>query len=161
PQTRLINSYGLTEATIDSSYFESADLNLPVDRAVPIGRPFPNSEIHILDRNLQPVPLGVPGELHIGGRGLARGYFKQPELTAEKFIPDPFNGRSGARLFRTGDLGRFLSDGTIELLGRTDDQIKIRGFRVEPGEIEAVLGRHSAVRQAVVVARGDRPEQKR
>jgi amino acid adenylation domain-containing protein len=160
PRTRLINSYGLTEATIDSTYFEGAELDLPEDRPVPIGRPFANTEVHILDRNLQPVPVGVPGELHLGGRGLARGYFRQPELTARKFTPDPFSGRPGARLFRTGDLARYLPDGTIELLGRTDDQVKIRGFRVEPGEIEAVLGRHPTVRQAIVVARGDRPERK-
>jgi amino acid adenylation domain-containing protein len=160
PETRLINSYGLTEATIDSTYFEEAELDLPEDRPVPIGRPFANVEVRILDRNLQPVPVGVPGELHIGDRGLAQGYFKQPELTAERFISDPFSGRPGARLFRTGDLARYLADGLIELLGRTDDQVKIRGFRVEPGEIEAVLSQHPAVRQAVVVARGDRPESK-
>jgi amino acid adenylation domain-containing protein len=160
PRTRLINSYGLTEATIDSTYFEAADLDLPEDRPVPIGRPFANTETHILDCNLQPVPAGVPGELHVGGRGLARGYFKQPELTAQKFIPDPFSGRPGARLFRTGDLARYLPDGTIELLGRTDDQVKVRGFRIEPGEVEAVLSQHAAVRQAVVVARGDRPERR-
>src|SRR5262249_29955201 len=93
PRTRLINSYGLTEATIDSSYFEAADLDLPEDRPVPIGRPFANTEIYILDRNLVPVPVGVPGELHVGGRGLARGYFQHPELTAQKFIADPFGGR--------------------------------------------------------------------
>jgi amino acid adenylation domain-containing protein len=160
PQTRLINSYGLTEATIDSTYFEAADLDLPEDRPVPIGRPFANVEVHILDGNMQPVPVGVPGELHIGGRGVAQGYFKQPELTAEKFISDPFSGRTGDRLFRTGDLARYLADGSIELLGRTDYQVKVRGFRVEPGEIEAVLSQHPAVRQAVVVARGDRPESK-
>jgi amino acid adenylation domain-containing protein len=160
PQTRLINSYGLTEATIDSTYFEAADLDLPEDRPVPIGRPFANVEVHILDGNLQPVPVGVPGELHVGGRGVAKGYFKQPELTAEKFISDPFSGRPDARLFRTGDLARYLADGSIELLGRTDYQVKVRGFRVELGEIEAVLSQHPAVRQAVVVARGDRPESK-
>src|SRR5262249_2049680 len=115
-----------------------------------------NTQIHILDRNLQQVPVGVPGELHVGGRGLARGYFRQPELTAQKFISDPVRGR----LFRTGDLARYLSDGTVDLLGRTDHQVKIRGFRVEPGEVEAVLGRHPGVRQAVVVARGDCPERK-
>jgi amino acid adenylation domain-containing protein len=160
PQTRLINSYGLAEATIDSTYFEGAELDLPEERPVPIGRPFANVEVHILDRSLQPVPVGVPGELTIGGRGLARGYFKQPKLTAEKFIPDPFSGRPGALLCRTGDLARYLGDGSIELLGRTDYQVKIRGFRIEAGEIEAILTQHPAVRQAVVVARGDRPESK-
>ena len=159
PRTRLVNSYGLTEATIDSTYFESADLDLPEDRPLPIGRPFANTQLYILDRHQQPVPVGVPGELHIGGRGLARGYFKHPELTAGKFIPNPLSNGAG-RLLRTGDLARYLPDGCIELLGRTDHQVKIRGFRIEPGEIESVLGQHPAVRQAVVVARGDSPERK-
>jgi amino acid adenylation domain-containing protein len=161
PQTRLINSYGLTEATIDSTYFESADMELSEERPVPIGRPFANSRIHLLDRNLQPVPVGVPGELHIAGPGLARGYFKDAELTAKKFIPDPFSRHAGERLFRTGDLACYLPDGTIELLGRTDHQVKVRGFRIEPGEIESVLGQHPGVRQAAVVARGDIPDNKR
>jgi thioester reductase-like protein len=160
-QTRLINSYGLTEATIDSTYFERAELDLPQDRPLPIGRPFANTRIHILDRNLQPVPSGVPGELHVAGPGLARGYCKDPELTAKKFIPDPFSSRLGDRLFRSGDLARYLPDGCIELLGRTDHQVKVRGFRIEPGEIETVLGQHPDVRQAVVVAHGDTPESKR
>jgi thioester reductase-like protein len=161
PQTRLINSYGLTEATIDSAYFESTDLDLPQDRPVPIGRPFANTRIHILDHNLQPVPAGVPGELHVGGSGVARGYFKDPELTAKKFISDPFSGRPGERLFRSGDLARYLPDGRIELLGRIDHQVKVRGFRIEPGEIECVLCQHPGVRQAIVVAHGDTPESKR
>src|SRR5262249_30682079 len=161
PRTRLINSYGLTEATIDSTYFESAELDLPEDRPVPIGRPFANTRVHILDRNLQPVPVGVPGELHLAGPGLARGYFRDPELTAKKFIPDPFGDRPGDGLFRPGDLPRYLPDGRIELLGRTDHQVKVRGYRIEPGEVESVLGRHPAVRQAVVVARGATPEAKR
>jgi amino acid adenylation domain-containing protein/thioester reductase-like protein len=161
PRTRLINSYGVTEATIDSAYFESADLDLPQDRPVPIGRPFANTRLHILDRNLQPVPAGVPGELYVGGSGLARGYFKDPELTAKKFIPDPLSSRPGDRLFRTGDLARYLPDGRIELLGRTDHQVKVRGFRIEPGEIESVLCQYPGVRQAVVVAHGDTPESKR
>jgi amino acid adenylation domain-containing protein len=161
PQTRLINSYGLTEATIDSAYFESTDLDLSEERPVPIGRPFANTRIYILDRNLQAVPIGVPGELHVGGSGLARGYFKDPELTAKKFIPDPFSCRPGDRLFRTGDLARYLPDGRIELLGRADHQVKVRGFRIEPGEIESVLCQHPGVRQAVIVAHGDTPESKR
>jgi thioester reductase-like protein len=151
----------LTEATIDSAYFESTDLDLPQDRPVPIGRPFANTRIHILDHNLQPVPAGVPGELHVGGSGVARGYFKDPELTAKKFISDPFSGRPGERLFRSGDLARYLPDGRIELLGRIDHQVKVRGFRIEPGEIECVLCQHPGVRQAIVVAHGDTPESKR
>ena len=139
PQTRLINSYGLTEATIDSTYFEGTALDLPEDRPVPIGRPFANTRIHILDHDLRPVPVGVAGELYIGGPGVARGYHKRPELTSEKFIADPFGDAPGARLFRTGDLARYLPDGCVELLGRGDDQLKIRGLRIEPGEIETLL----------------------
>ena len=153
PATRLINSFGLTEATIDSSFFEAGELPGSPDLPVPIGRPFANTRLYILDSRLRPAPAGVPGELVVGGEGVARGYLNRPELNAERFIPDPFSGKPGARLYRTGDLARFLPDGNIELIGRADYQLKIRGFRVEPGEIEAVLGRHPEVRQAVVLAR--------
>ncbi len=135
PRTRLINAYGLTEATIDSTYFEAEEDLLP-DRFVPIGRPLANSEIYILDRNLEPVPLGIPGELCIGGAGVALGYLNRPELTAERFVESPFD--AGSRLYRTGDLARWLPGGNVEFLGRADRQLKIRGFRIEPGEIEAV-----------------------
>ncbi|MCL5958374.1 MAG: amino acid adenylation domain-containing protein, partial [Chloroflexi bacterium] len=168
PHTRLINSYGLTEATIDSSFFESADLELPGDRPVPIGRPFANTRLYILDASLQPVPVGVPGELHVGGEGVARGYLNRPELTARRFIPNPFgdeplgtNGDAAPLLYRTGDLARYLPDGNIELLGRGDSQVKIRGFRIELGEVEAVLGQHPGVREAVVLALGDSAAGKR
>jgi acyl carrier protein len=122
---------------------------------VPIGRPIANTQIYLLDATLNPVPIGIAGELHIGGVGVGRGYLNQPTLTAEKFIPNPFapRSRSGARLYRTGDLARYLPDGNIEFLGRMDDQVKIRGFRIELGEIEATLGRHPNVQAAVVVAR--------
>ena len=126
-----------------------------------IGRPIANTQIYILDPHLQPVPLGVPGELHIGGAGLARGYLNRPELTAEKFIPDPFSNEPGARLYQTGDLARYLPDGNIEFLGRLDHQVKIRGFRIELGEIETALNTYPAVREAVVVAREDNPGDKR
>ena len=149
PRTRLINAYGLTEATIDSTYFEAEEDLLP-DRFVPIGRPLANSEIYILDRNLEPVPPGVPGELCIGGAGVALGYLNRPELTAKSFVESPFD--SGGRLYRTGDLARWLPGGNVEFLGRADRQLKIRGFRIEPGEIEAVLERHPAVRTAAVLA---------
>jgi amino acid adenylation domain-containing protein len=160
-QTRLINAYGVSEATIDSSYFESATVNLSVDRLVPIGRPFANTQIYILDSHLQPVPIGVAGELHIGGAGVARSYLNQPKLTEQKFIPNSFSNEPGDRLYKTGDLGRYLPDGTIEFLGRVDDQVKIRGFRIELGEIEAVLGQHPAVQETVVIHREDFPGNKR
>ncbi len=169
-QTRLINSYGVSEATIDSSYFDSANLNGSCDRllntgaanrSVPIGRPFDNSQIYLLDAHLQLVSLGVPGELYIGGAGLARGYLNRPDLTAEKFIPHPFSKEPGARLYKTGDLARYLPDGTIEFLGRADDQVKIRGFRIELGEIEAVLSQYRAIREAVVLVREEDTGHKR
>ncbi|MBD1883776.1 non-ribosomal peptide synthetase [Microcoleus vaginatus] len=156
PETRLINSFGITEATIDSCYFESATGNLAGEQLVPIGRPFPNTQLYILDAALGPVPIGVPGELHVGGAGLARGYLNRPELTAEKFIANPFCEEISAfgpsnRLYKTGDLARYLPDGNIELIGRIDNQVKIRGFRIELAEIEAVLSQHPAVRENAVL----------
>jgi acyl carrier protein len=120
-----------------------------------LGRPIANTQFHILDRQLKPVPIGVTGELHIGGVGLARGYLNQPELTAEKFIAHSLDGEPAKRLYRTGDLARYLPDGNIEFLGRMDTQVKIRGYRIECGEIESALGEHPAVRQSVVAARDD------
>jgi acyl carrier protein len=128
---------------------------------LPIGRPIANTQVYILDQQLQPVAIGVPGELHIGGAGLARGYLNRPELTEEKFIPNSFSNHPDARLYKTGDLVRYLSDGNIEYIGRIDNQVKIRGFRVELGEIEAVLVQHPAVQQAVVLAREYIPGDKR
>ncbi|MEG4517834.1 MULTISPECIES: amino acid adenylation domain-containing protein [unclassified Microcoleus] len=162
PETRLINSFGITEATIDSCYFESATGNLAGEQLVPIGRPFPNTQLYILDASLQPVPIGVPGELHVAGAGVARGYLNRPELTAQKFIANPFCEEISAfgysnRLYKTGDLARYLPDGNIELIGRIDNQVKIRGFRIELAEIEAALSQHPAVREsAVLVWEGDR-----
>ena len=131
----LYNFYGPTETTVWSAFhhFRSAD------EPVVLGRPLANTQIYILDKNLQPVPVGVLGEIHIGGDGVTRGYLNRPELTAEKFIADPFASRPNARLYKTGDLGRFLPDGRIEFMGRIDNQVKIRGFRIELGEIETVL----------------------
>jgi amino acid adenylation domain-containing protein len=159
--TRLINSFGVTEATIDSSYFEPTTGELASEQLVPIGRPYANNKLYILDANLQPVPIGVMGELYIGGNGLARGYHNRPDLTAEKFIPNIFSQKSQARLYKTGDLVRYLPDGNIEFLGRIDNQIKLRGFRIELGEIEALLSQNPAVSETVVVVREDIPGNKR
>jgi amino acid adenylation domain-containing protein len=151
----LHNLYGPTEACIDATYWTcKRGSHL---QTVPIGRPIANTQVYILDRHLQPVPIGIPGELHIGGAGLARGYLNRPDLTEEKFIPNPFSDEPGARLYKTGDLARYLSDGNIQFLGRLDHQVKIRGFRIELGEIEAVLAQHPAVRATVVMAREDQP----
>ncbi len=160
---RLINAYGPTEATITATAFETASQVEETSRPhrVPIGRPLANREIYILDRHCNPVPIGVPGELHIGGRSLARGYLNRPDLTADKFIPDPFSNVAGARMYKTGDLARHLPDGNIEYIGRTDHQVKIRGFRIELGEIEAVLAQHPSVRQAVVSTHQGVPGEKR
>lgn len=149
--TRLINSFGLTEATVDSTYFESTHLDRAPDRTVPIGRPLAGTRLYILSPHLELMPVGVPGELYIGGAGLARGYHGRPDLTADRFGPDPFSCVTGSRLYRTGDLACYLVDGNIEFLGRADAQVKIRGFRIELGEIEAVLSQHPAVREAVVI----------
>lgn len=145
----LANGYGPTEATVYSTIYADGLDN--VDRNIPIGRPISNTQIYLLDANLQLVPVGAAGELYIGGVGLARGYLNQPELTAEKFIPNPY-GEPGSRLYGTGDLARRLPDGNIVFLGRIDDQVKIRGFRIELGEIEAAMLRHTGVREAAVAA---------
>lgn len=151
---RVINAYGVTEATIDSTYLDiDSPEMLRGEGFVPIGHPFPNTRTYVLDRHMEPCPIGVPGVLYIGGAGVARGYLKRPELNAEKFVRDPFSNDPEARLYNTGDAARYLLDGNIEFLGRTDNQVKIRGFRIELGEIEAVLGKHPTVKQAVVVAR--------
>ncbi len=154
--TRIVNSYGVTEAAIDSSFFEPAAPNRSRPApggSVPVGRPFPGTRLHVLDRQMNPVPAGAPGELHVAGIGPARGYLGRPSLTAAKFVPDTYGEtEAGARLYKTGDLARYLADGNLELIGRVDRQIKIRGFRIEPGEIEAVLGRHADVEEAAVVA---------
>lgn len=157
--TELHNLYGPTEAAIDVTYWKC--VRGSKDWTVPIGRPIANTQIYILDRAMRPVPIGVAGELYIGGINVARGYFQRPELTAEKFIRDPFSADPKARLFKTGDLARYRMDGAIEFLGRIDNQVKIRGFRIELGEIEAALSQHPAVKEAVVVAREDIPGDKR
>ncbi|MBU6411539.1 MAG: AMP-binding protein, partial [Verrucomicrobia bacterium] len=152
----IINMYGPTETTVWSSTYRVSS----AFARIPVGHPIANTQMYILDQNLLPVPVGVVGELMIGGAGVARGYLGRPELTAQRFIPNPFPGRGAERLYRTGDLARYLPNGEIELLGRMDHQVKIRGHRVELGEIEALFNEHPAVRECVVVAReaasGDR-----
>ncbi|UWE13786.1 non-ribosomal peptide synthase/polyketide synthase [Actinacidiphila bryophytorum] len=155
----MFNAYGPTEATTNST-LGLCDPDTPPGHLVPIGVPDPGTRAYVLDRRLRPVPDGVPGELYLGGAGLARGYLGRPALTAERFTADPF-GAPGGRIYRTGDLVRRRPDGRMEFLGRTDDQIKIRGFRIEPGEIESVLRAHPAVDQAAVVVREDRPGDRR
>ncbi|QRK08315.1 amino acid adenylation domain-containing protein [Archangium violaceum] len=160
PGCLLHNHYGPSEAHVISAY----TLRGPVSgwpTRPPVGKPLSNTEIYLLDRHMRPVPVGVPGEVYVGGDGLARGYLKRPELTAERFIPDPFSGRPGARLYRTGDLARHLPGGNLEFLGRIDNQVKVRGFRIELEEVEAVLGQHSDVREVVAMVREDKPGDKR
>ncbi len=156
---RLVNGYGPTEGTTFTCCFP---ITAPVDGpSIPIGRPIANTTVFVLDARRRPVPIGVAGELHIGGAGVARGYLNRPELTAERFLPDPFSDEPGARLYRTGDLCRYLPDGDLEYLGRMDHQVKVRGFRIELGEIESVLAEHPAIRAAAVLAREDVPGDKR
>lgn len=155
PGAVLYNLYGTSEVW-DATWYDPRREDLPPS-CVPIGRPIANTQAFILDPHLQMVPVGVPGELHIGGVGLARGYRNRPDLTAQKFIPHPFSVEPGARLYKTGDLARYRSDGTIEFLGRMDRQVKLRGFRIELGEVEATLARHPAVRDAAVLLREDHP----
>lgn len=148
--SRLIHVYGLSETTLDSAHFAHTDLTLPLNQLTPIGRPFQNVSLYILDEHLQPVPIGQAGELCIGGAGVAKGYRNRPELNAEKFILNPFNNDTNERIFRTGDYARFLKDGNIVFLGRRDQQVKIRGFRVELGEIEACMEQHPNIKTAIV-----------
>jgi amino acid adenylation domain-containing protein/non-ribosomal peptide synthase protein (TIGR01720 family) len=160
PGRRFFNAYGPTEATIGPALGRVEDL--PQGTAnVPIGRPISNTHIYVLDARSRPVAVGVPGELHVGGAGVARGYLNRPELTAVKFVPDPFSPTPGARLYRTGDRARFWADGRLEFLGRIDQQVKVRGFRIELGEIEALLSRHAALQAAVAVVRQDEAGHKR
>jgi amino acid adenylation domain-containing protein len=151
------NMYGPTETTI----WSTIEQVVPGTEPILIGRPIANTQLYIVDSRMQPVPAGVPGELLIGGLGVATGYHARPELTAEKFIADPFAGKPGSRLYRTGDLARWTRAGKVEVLGRIDNQVKLRGFRIELGEIESVLMEHADVRQAVVICREDRPGDKR
>jgi amino acid adenylation domain-containing protein len=159
----ILNHYGPTEATVGCCTFsvDKSDVSAWSPATVPIGRPIANDQVYILDRRMEPLPVGVAGELCIAGAGIAEGYLNQPQQTAERFVRNPFSSEKNARLYRTGDLARFLPDGNIEFLGRIDQQVKIRGFRVEPAEVEAILKRHPAVKQAAVVAYDDKSGEKR
>jgi len=158
-KVRLVNSYGPTETTVVATVCDLSTFTSGAE--VPIGKAIPGYQTYILDSHLQPVPIGVSGELHIGGIGLARGYLNHPELTTEKFIAHPFSHQPGARLYKTGDLARYLPNGNIEYLGRIDHQVKIRGFRIELQEVEAVISHHPAVQEALVIAREDELGNKR
>ncbi|WP_460906120.1 AMP-binding protein, partial [Paraburkholderia jirisanensis] len=158
--TLLVNTYGPTETTVSCSAAYVRHDPLSTLTCATIGRPLANTRMLILDAHRQPVPLGVAGELYIGGAGVSRGYLNRDALTAERFVADPFSDAPGARMYKTGDLARFMPDGNIEYLGRNDFQVKVRGFRVEPGEIETRLGAHPDVSETVVVAREDSPGQK-
>ncbi|HKX32261.1 MAG TPA: amino acid adenylation domain-containing protein, partial [Blastocatellia bacterium] len=149
---RMINAYGPTEATVCATH---GDCDRDETRSPSIGRPIANAQVYLVEAKGEPAPVGVAGELHVGGAGVARGYLNRPELTAERFMPDPFSGEPGARIYRTGDLGRWLPDGRTEFLGRNDFQVKLRGFRIELGEIEARLAEHAGVSRSVVVMRED------
>ncbi len=154
---RFFNAYGPTETTVCATIAEISSN----PKRLPIGHPIANTQVYILDTHLQPVPIGIPGELHVGGMGLARGYLNRPQLTNQRFIPNPFDPENQSRLYKTGDLVRYLPDGHLEFLGRIDHQVKIRGFRIELGEIEAVLSQHHAVQSVVILEREDQPSHKR
>ena len=160
PETRLINEYGPTETVVGCCVHEVATTE-ESRGAVPIGKPIKNTKMYVLDEMLRPSPPGVKGEIYIGGKGVARGYWRRPDLTAERFVPDPFSKSGGERLYRAGDLARYRDDGTIEYMGRTDHQIKLRGYRIEAGEIESVLISHPAIKHAAVIVREDEPGDQR
>ena len=157
-KTKIVNVYGVSESTIDSTYLELENLNLSGDRLVPIGRPFGNTQVYLLDKNLQPVPIGVWGEIYLSGTSLARDYLNCPELSNEKFIPNPWIKTSldySARLYKTGDMARYLPDGNLEFRGRIDKQVKVRGFRIELAEVEAIIARHPNIKNGIVIAQKD------
>ncbi|MDZ8034723.1 amino acid adenylation domain-containing protein [Nostoc sp. DedSLP04] len=160
PNTRIINEYGPTETVVGCCVYEVSE-QTSLSGAILIGRPIANTQLYLLDKNQKLVPIGVPGELYIGGAGVARGYLNRPELTQQRFIPNPFSDEPNSRLYKTGDLARYLPDGNIEYLGRIDHQVKIRGFRIELEEIESLLAQHPLVNSVTVIAREDQPGDKR
>jgi acyl-coenzyme A synthetase/AMP-(fatty) acid ligase len=158
---KLVNLYGFSEDAADVTCHEVESGTAAAAMPVPIGRPIANTQAYILDAHLHPAPVGVKGELYFAGAGIARGYLQHPDWTAERFMPDPFAGDSKGRMYKTGDMGRWRTDGTIEFAGREDFQVKLRGFRIELGEIEARLSEYEGVKQAIVVAREDAAGEKR
>jgi len=161
PHIPLLNAYGPTECSDDVTHYAIYEPPAQASRSIPIGKAISNLRLYVLDRYLQPVPIGVSGELYVGGIGVGRGYRNDAQRTAEAFVTDPFSQEAGARLYKTGDLGRYLPDGNLEFLGRVDFQVKLRGFRIELGEIEAVLNQHPAVREVVVLVREEVPGEQR
>ncbi|KAG0076187.1 hypothetical protein BGZ93_004014, partial [Podila epicladia] len=159
-RTRLVNTYGPTETTVYSTTYEFTSESLSLHR-LPIGRPISNTRTYVLNEHRQPVAIGVVGELYIGGSGVAIGYYNRPDLTAERFLADPFSNEPGAQMYKTGDLVKYLPDGNLIFLGRNDDQVKIRGFRIELGEIEDRLAEHAQVSEVLVLAAGESNEDKR
>ena len=160
PNCKLINGYGPTESTTFTCCYPIEDAKT-IGNSVPIGRPINNTQVYILNPQLQPMPIGAIGEIYIGGDGLASGYFNRPELTTERFVPNPFSSQSGTKLYKTGDLACYFLDGNIEFIGRIDNQVKIRGFRIELGEVEAVLSKYPTIQKSVVIVREDIPADKR
>lgn len=160
-RTQLVNMYGITETTVHVTYRRLSAEEIESERGSVVGRPIPDLQIYLLDANRQPVPIGVAGEIFVGGAGLARGYLNRQALTAERFLANPFSSDLQARMYKSGDLARWRADGTLEYLGRNDHQVKVRGFRIELGEIEAQIARHACVKEAVVMARQDTPGEKR
>jgi len=156
PECHIVNHYGPTETAVAMLTYAVNELSESAAAGVvPIGRPLANTRAYVLDKEMQPVPVGVAGELFIGGECVTRGYLGEPKKTAQQFIPDPFSAEPGGRLYRSGDLVRYDADGNVIFLGRSDEQLKIRGYRVEPGEIEAALGEHAAVRECLALIRED------
>src|SRR5438270_7522568 len=151
---QLVNMYGITETTVHVTY-RPLQMSDSLEKGSPVGKRLGDLRIYLLDGEGEPVPLGAVGEIYVGGAGVARGYLNRPDLTKERFVKDRFCAEAGARMYKTGDLGRYLADGNLEFLGRNDQQVKIRGFRIELGEIEARLREHPLVREAVVIARED------
>ena len=161
PAIPLLNAYGPAECSDDVAHYPLYEPPAPELAQIPIGGPIANTQLYILDTRLQPVPIGIPGELYVGGVGVGRGYLNEPARTAQAFLSDPFATIAGARIYKTGDRARYLLDGNIVFLGRVDHQIKIRGYRIEPGEIEAAIRRYPDVQDCVVAAREDVPANRR